>query len=235
MWRSLRTPNKWMAEVAVEAACLGNTNHLSWRRDQWRSGQYVQVVTRQQKPLPTWKLLNVYTKADRLAVVSFVSQLRRRDNHFDNSLVEQQWTVFHQWTIWMKPHVQDIVRATASHKRDICSYGPLSDHELFFLKHLSFRSWHMMLWTDDFVMPVFFCDLAHSSVHLLDLMQDLQQVQCLCHSMQCDVDHCLVVCRPGRINLMQQTFHRSKQEVSCWKFSHYSFSTISLFNSKNFN
>ena len=91
------TPNEWLAEVVVETACLGNTNHLSWRRDQWRSGQYVQVVTRQQKPLTTWKMLNDYTKAGRLAVVSFGSWLWHRDDYFDDSLVEQQWTVFHQW------------------------------------------------------------------------------------------------------------------------------------------
>jgi len=34
-------------------------------------------------------------------------------------------------------------------------------------------------------------------------------------------------CRPGRINLVQQTFYRRKQPVSFLKFSHYSFSTIS--------
>jgi len=32
---------------------------------------------------------------------------------------------------------------------------------------------------------------------------------------------------PGRINLVQQTFHGSKRPVSSWKFRHYSFSTIS--------
>ena len=92
---------------------------ISWGRDQWKSGQYVQVVTRQQKPLTTWKMLNDYTKAGRLAVVSLGSRLWCRDDHFDNSLVEQQWTVFHQWTIWMKPRVQDITWATALHTNEM--------------------------------------------------------------------------------------------------------------------
>jgi len=38
--------------------------------------------------------------------------------------------------------------------RRLLLWASVRSWALFFLKHLSFRSWRMMLWTDDFVMPV---------------------------------------------------------------------------------